>query len=311
MPLVKPRWLAPCLSILCGRWTQRERGSGAPCSSEGCEVWWYNVKGNIPHWSHLFCEGRGTRWEKQTIRAPRLQAVRWIPPEIRITCFVDYLGIWGNISCINLDITITGSNVRTVGKDSQGCPLAWNSNSFCILWVCKWNSIFPRLEIHLLPSLPSWTPCWVCPSILNTSICHSKDKPDWLSTYEWKGGMGPCAMLLSSFQRFSRKESFCVHQPGSTLSPRSYQFTLPHSRGQIFGRAGVWVELCKWIRPSPFLWRQESMGWMLSCKSWFCRLPTWSDFELQLCGPRCSATPSWVCLLTYTSVFLEFINAIS
>lgn len=131
------------------------------------------------------------------------------------------------------------------------------------------------------------------------------------SQRERREGALICAMLLSGFQRFSRKESFCVHKPGSTLSPRSYQPTLPHSRGQIFGRAGVWVELCKWIRPSPFLWRQESMGWMWSCKSWFYRLPTWSDFEPQLCGPRCSETLSWVCLFTYTSVFLGFVNTIS
>lgn len=35
--------------------------------------------------------------------------------------------------------------------------------------------------------------------------------------------------------------------------------------------------LCKWIRQSPFLWRQERMVWPLSCKSWPHRLPIFSQ----------------------------------
>lgn len=80
-------------------------------------------------------------------------------------------------------------------------------------------------------------------------------------------------MLLPSFQRFSRKESLCVYTPGSTLAPGSYWPTLSYSRGQIFVGAGVWAKWHKWIRQSPFLWRQESMVWSLSCEPWLYRLP--------------------------------------
>lgn len=113
---------------------------------------------NIPHWSHLFCEGQRTGEKRKKLEPPVSGPGKEMPPHVRITCFLDYLGIWGNISCTDLDISMTDSNVRTLGKDSQGCSLVWNSNSFCIPLVYKWNSIFPWLEIHLLPSLPNCKP---------------------------------------------------------------------------------------------------------------------------------------------------------
>lgn len=41
----------------------------------------------------------------------------------------------------------------------------------------------------------------------------------------------------------------------------------------------LWGQGCgkKWIRQSPFLWRQESLVWSLSCKSWLYRLPILSQ----------------------------------
>ena len=70
--------------------------------------------------------------------------------------------------------------------------------------------------------------------------------------------------------------------------------------------AGVWAGLCKWIRQSPFLWRQESLVWSLSCKSWLCWLPISSQGSV-------SKMPIYSILECFhgaagTSFFLEFMS---
>lgn len=152
----------PKLFRVGGRAGGRGRRRSALCSTEGCEVWWCKIGGDIPHWSHLFCEGQWPGEKNRKLEPHVSRPIRWFPLAIRMTCFLDYLGIWGNISCVNLDITTTGSNVRTLGRGSLGYCLVWNSNSFCIPLVCKWNPIFPRLEIHLQPSVPTCNPLLGC-----------------------------------------------------------------------------------------------------------------------------------------------------
>lgn len=98
-------------------------------------------------------------------------------------------------------------------------------------------------------------------------------------------------MLLPSFQRFSRKESFCVHKPRSTLSPRSYQPTLSQTRAQIFVGARVWVEMCNWIRQLPFFWRHgvvvKWQVWVLSVANlkWFWAVALVSKMLSDSLGP--------------------------
>lgn len=133
-------------------------------------MWWYQVSQYIPHWSHLMCRGQWTSESSRQFKLLISRLVIWI--SLKLQCFLHYLGIWRNISCI-MWLLLQQAVMLDIWERPTGMLSGMAFQQLLHSLSHKWNSVFSPLKIHFLlsPPPPQKLLCSVI-ALLQTSSLH-------------------------------------------------------------------------------------------------------------------------------------------